>query len=79
MKAYIILLILTMVSPTLTQAQTVPDWGETYTPEPPAELGYDIDNVTLPDAPDAVPVDGGLGLLGAAGLAYALRRLRIKE
>lgn len=30
----------------------------------------------FPDNPDQVPVDGGLGLLAAAGGAYALRRLQ---
>ncbi len=30
----------------------------------------------LPSAPTQVPVDGGLGLLAAAGGSYAVRRLR---
>lgn len=57
-------------------AQSLPEWGETYTPEAPADFGGDIHGPGLPDAPDAVPIDGGLGLLGAAGAAYALNRLR---
>lgn len=30
----------------------------------------------LPPAPDQAPIDGGLGLLAAAGGAYAWRKLR---
>ncbi|MFW6347332.1 MAG: PID-CTERM protein-sorting domain-containing protein [Cyclonatronaceae bacterium] len=30
----------------------------------------------FPDEPDQVPIDGGLGLLAAAGGAYALGKLR---
>lgn len=60
-------------------AQSVPEWGETYTPEAPADFGGDLYGPTLPDAPDAVPIDGGLGLLGAAGAAYALNRLRKRK
>ena len=33
----------------------------------------------FPGDPDQVPIDGGLGLLAAAGGAYALRRLRQKS
>ncbi len=33
----------------------------------------------LPSAPDQAPIDGGLGLLAAAGGAYAWKRLRIKK
>jgi len=32
----------------------------------------------LPSAPDQAPIDGGLGLLAAAGGAYALKRLKNK-
>jgi hypothetical protein len=32
----------------------------------------------LPSTPDQAPIDGGLGLLTAAGGAYAWRRLRRK-
>lgn len=30
----------------------------------------------MPNAPETIPVDGGLGLLAAAGAGYALHRLR---
>lgn len=30
----------------------------------------------LPGAPDQAPIEGGLGLLAAAGGAYALKKLR---
>ncbi|MCH8556337.1 MAG: hypothetical protein LAT84_00885 [Balneolia bacterium] len=30
----------------------------------------------LPPAPDPVPIDGGLGLLAAAGGAYAINKIR---
>jgi len=30
----------------------------------------------LPSAPDQAPIDGGLGLLAAAGGAYAYKKLR---
>lgn len=30
----------------------------------------------LPSAPDQAPIDGGLGLLAAAGGAYALNKIR---
>jgi len=30
----------------------------------------------FPSDPDAVPIDGGLGLLAAAGGAYALNKIR---
>ncbi len=33
----------------------------------------------LPGAPDQAPIDGGLGLLAAAGGAYALKKLRDKN
>ena len=33
----------------------------------------------FPTAPTGVPLDGGLGLLAAAGAAYAARRLRRRE
>jgi hypothetical protein len=33
----------------------------------------------LPNAPEQAPIDGGLGLLAAAGCAYAWRRLRKPE
>tara|TARA_R110002096_G_scaffold278213_2_gene472230 strand:- start:3257 stop:3439 length:183 start_codon:yes stop_codon:yes gene_type:complete len=33
----------------------------------------------LPSAPDQAPIDGGLGLLAAAGGAYAWKKLRIRR
>lgn len=33
----------------------------------------------LPTAPDQAPIDGGLGILAAAGGAYALKKLRDKK
>ncbi|MFV1883804.1 MAG: PID-CTERM protein-sorting domain-containing protein [Balneola sp.] len=33
----------------------------------------------LPGAPSQAPIDGGLGLLAAAGGAYALKKLRDKK
>ena len=34
---------------------------------------------TLPSMPSQAPIDGGLGLLAAAGGAYALKKLRGKK
>lgn len=33
----------------------------------------------FPDSPSAAPIDGGLGILAAAGGAYALKKLREKN
>ena len=33
----------------------------------------------LPTAPSQAPIDGGLGLLAAAGGAYAIKKLRDKK
>lgn len=33
----------------------------------------------LPVAPDQAPIDGGLGVLAAAGGAYALKKLRDRK
>lgn len=33
----------------------------------------------LPAKPDQTPIDGGLGLLAAAGGAYAVKKLRDKQ
>lgn len=33
----------------------------------------------LPLAPDQAPIDGGLGILAAAGGAYALKKLRSRK
>ncbi|MCC5942910.1 MAG: hypothetical protein JJU37_15310 [Balneolaceae bacterium] len=32
-----------------------------------------------PDKPDQAPIDGGLGLLAAAGGAYAIKKMRDKK
>lgn len=34
---------------------------------------------SLPAAPSQAPIDGGLGLLAAAGGAYAIKKLRDKK
>lgn len=34
---------------------------------------------SLPGNPDQAPIDGGLGLLAAAGGAYAVKKLRDKK
>jgi len=34
---------------------------------------------SLPDAPDQAPIDGGLGILAAAGGAYALKKIRDRK
>ncbi len=34
---------------------------------------------SLPGAPSQAPIDGGLGLLAAAGGAYAIKKLRDKK
>lgn len=44
----------------------LPDVAMAQTPPPPA----------LPGMPDQAPIDGGLGLLAAAGGAYAWKKLR---
>ena len=52
----------------------LPAWAESPLsddPAPTTAAGPD-----LPDVPDPVPVDGGLGLLLLAGAGYAVRRLR---
>jgi len=33
----------------------------------------------FPDSPDPTPIDGGLGLLAAAGGAYAWKKLKAKK
>lgn len=33
----------------------------------------------LPDSPSQAPIDGGLGLLAAAGGAYAYKKLRVNK
>ncbi|MDZ7694204.1 MAG: hypothetical protein U5K69_24305 [Balneolaceae bacterium] len=33
----------------------------------------------LPDSPEHTPIDGGLGILAAAGGAYALKKIRDRK
>lgn len=47
-------------------------------------VGIDITTVFaqppgLPSTPTQAPIDGGLGLLAAAGGAYAIKKLRAKK
>ena len=49
-------------------ALVIPGLTETLIAQPPPP--------TLPSMPDQAPIDGGLGLLAAAGGAYAWKRLR---
>lgn len=70
------LALLVLAAPPLP-AQSLPDWAETPRNEastPPPPPPPDPTRVKV----DEVPVDGalGLGLLAAAGAAYAMRRLR---
>lgn len=39
----------------------------------------DVPIPLLPGAPDLAPIDGGLGLLAAAGGAYAWKKLRNRK
>ena len=45
----------------------LPEWLAAQVPPPP------------PDKPQQAPIDGGLGLLAAAGGAYAVKKLRDKK
>lgn len=79
MKNFLLLVALGFALNAPVHAQTLPAWGE---PTPTNFYGPSEDDLhgpELPDAPDAVPIDGGLGLLGAAGAAYALNRLRRRK
>lgn len=60
MKTILMLLCLTIL------VTLLPEVALAQTPPPPA----------LPGMPDQAPIDGGLGLLAAAGGAYAWRKLR---
>jgi len=82
-KSLISLALAVGVVGTPATAQTLPKWGEPFTSEGP--LGFSqssSEDDVLPEdifdgpGPAPVPIDGGLGLLGAAGAAYALNRLR---
>lgn len=78
MRLFPLLALALLLVPADVSAQTLPAWGEPTLPEPtPMDLpGDELDGPTLPGAPTPVPVDGGLGLLGLAGAAYAWRRLK---
>ncbi len=69
MSAIIITGLLAFALPDTSEAQSQPkapqDAAPMSGPTPPAP----------PGAPDQVPIDGGLGLLVAAGGAYALRKM----
>lgn len=79
-------LVLVLASPVAAQSSpmgrplepAVPSWSAPveagHADAPQAMSGMDP---TMPDAPARpIPVDGGLGLLAAAGAAYAARRFR---
>ncbi len=53
----------------------IPRWGG----ESNQEVGTNMEPPGLPNTPNKVPIDGGLGLLLAAGAGYAVHRLRKKE
>lgn len=77
MKYVLMLVVLSVGWAGMATAQTLPDWGDTTPMEDLYAPGDDLQAPELPDH-DAtpVPIDGGLSLLGAAGVAYALKRLR---
>jgi hypothetical protein len=53
------------------------EWQQS--PAPPADVNDPPAPPTPPGGPAQTPIDGGLGLLLAAGGAYAVRRLRKNE
>lgn len=73
------LFVLVAGSVAMAYGQTLPSWGETAPMDQPYAPGEDHFVPDFPESPEAVPIDGGLGLLGAAGVAYALNRLRRRE
>jgi hypothetical protein len=58
-----VLMILCMV---LAVMLVTPEWGHSQPPPPPSK-------------PTQTPIDGGLGLLAAAGGAYAIKKLRSRK
>ena len=44
-----------------------------------AAMGVVMSQPSLPSNPDQAPIDGGLGLLAAAGGAYAYKKLKGKK
>ena len=58
-------------------AQSLPEWAAPSGPAPTAEgPSASLAPPPPPPPPTQVPLDGGLVLLGAAGAAYGVRRLR---
>ena len=64
---YRVILIAVVVSIAVASILLLPDLLYGQTPPPP------------PGKPDQNPIDGGLGLLAAAGGAYAIKKLRDKS
>jgi hypothetical protein len=50
----------------LAAVLVTPEWGHSQPPPPPSK-------------PTQTPIDGGLGLLAAAGGAYAIKKLRSRK
>ena len=66
----------------LDRLSEVPSWASpsaaapSAAPSATASRGGMVDPPTPGGVPAAIPVDGGLALLAAAGLGYGVRRLR---
>ena len=77
------LIVLAMLWAMPADAQNL-DWAEPIASEPASSesgtpdvsVGDEAGVPGLPTDPTPVPIDGGLTLLGAAGAAYAVKRLR---
>ena len=69
----------------LDRLSEVPSWASpsaaspSAAPSATASRGGMVDPPTPGAAPAAIPVDGGLALLAAAGLGYGMRRLRARR
>lgn len=63
-KFIVTLVILIIIAATVL---LIPDYASAQTPPPP------------PSKPAQNPIDGGLGLLAAAGGAYAIKKIRDKK
>ena len=69
-------------SGSLDRLSEVPSWASpsaaspSAAPSATASRGGMVDPPTPGAVPAAIPVDGGLALLAAAGLGYGMRRLR---
>lgn len=60
----------------------LPEWAAPSEPEAyesSSSLGAESTAPDMPADPESVPVDGGLGLLAAAGAGYAMYRLNRRE